>query len=134
MKQTTLKWLAIIYTLIILLIIFMADKGDYKWFFNAIHGIPYADKFGHFILIGLLTLFINLAINCASFEYLNRRWLIASVTIFILISLEEVSQLFFINRHFDWGDLIANWIGIAFFSWVALRLVRGGIYENCRVE
>jgi hypothetical protein len=41
-----------------------------------------------------------------------------------LIGLEEFSQQFFANRTFSLLDLTASYLGVIFFSWLALRIAR----------
>lgn len=40
----------------------------------------------------------------------------------LLIGLEEFSQIFFPNRSFDLVDLAFSYLGVFFFSWLALRI------------
>lgn len=113
-----IQWLAIAYSSLILIIIYMADLGSPL--LRVIHAIPYGDKIGHFVLIGGLTLLINLAVNCHRISVGRLKFLTASLVIVVLITLEEFSQLFVASRHFDLGDLAANYLGIVFCSWLAV--------------
>lgn len=122
MKLKRTQWLALIYTAFILLAIYIANTGS-PWL-KLLHSIPYADKIGHFVLMGGLTFLINLAVHCHQFRVGRYHWLTASVVLAVLITLEEVSQLFITTRHFDLLDLSADYLGILFFSWLALRWQR----------
>lgn len=113
-----IHWLAIAYSALILVVIYMADVGNPL--LHVIHTIPYGDKIGHFVLIGGLTLLINLAVNCHRISLGRLNVLTASLLIAVLITLEEFSQLFVASRHFDLGDLAANYLGIVCCSWLAL--------------
>jgi VanZ family protein len=86
--------------------------------------IPYGDKAGHFILYGILTLLIDLALF-QSLPNLNRNRIVFRVALVlaVLIGLEEVSQLYFPTRSFDLVDLAFSYLGVIFFSWVAV--IRG---------
>jgi VanZ family protein len=56
---------------------------------------------------------------------LSSRRLIAlrvALILSLIIGLEEFSQQFFPSRSFDLVDLAFSYIGVAFFSWAALRI------------
>jgi len=116
-----MKWLAILFGLFIIGIIVFADLGmlDIVGFVNK---IPYGDKAGHFILYGILTLLIDLAL-IRSVPAPSRRLLVLRVALILalLIGLEEFSQRYFPNRSFDLVDLTFSYLGVIFFSWVALK-------------
>jgi hypothetical protein len=121
-----MKRLAVLFGLFIIGIIILADLGmlDIVGFVNR---IPYGDKAGHFILYGILTLLIDLAL-IRSAPPSSRRLLVLRVAFIlaILIGFEEFSQQYFPNRTFDLVDLAFSYFGIMFFSWVALITSRGG--------
>jgi len=99
-------------------IIWLADTSRARWFFNWLESYPGTDKAGHFVLIGGMAFMLNLA--------LRRRlgpFLLGSVLVAIVFTCEEFSQLHFSTRHFDWGDLAADFAGIAFFEWPARRIL-----------
>lgn len=113
---------AILFALFIILIIILADV-DALGFMHIINRIPCGDKIGHFILYGILTLLINLALF-RTLPHLNQRLLLLRVAFILalLIGLEEFSQLYFPNRSFDLVDLAFSYLGVLFFSWVALKV------------
>lgn len=116
-----MKRLAFLFGLFIVAIIILADLGmlDIVGFVNR---IPYGDKAGHFILYGILTLLIDLALM-RSLPFPRRRLLVFRVAFILalLIGLEEFSQRYFPNRSFDLIDLAFSYLGVFFFSWVALQ-------------
>jgi VanZ family protein len=116
-----MKWLAILFGLLIVAIIVLADQ-DRLGFLETITNMPYGDKVGHFILYGILTLLIDLALF-RSLPHLNRRLIVLRVAIILalLIGLEEISQQYFPSRTFDLVDLAFSYLGVAFFSWLSLR-------------
>lgn len=59
-----LKWPAIVYFLFLALIVFLADQKQYLFLFRFVRQTPGADKAGHFILMGLFSLLVNLALSC----------------------------------------------------------------------
>jgi len=120
-----MKWLAILFSLLIILIIVLADMGSLPQFLQVWNDFPYGDKVGHFILYGILTLLVDLALF-RSLPNRSLKWLVVTsgLILSLLIGLEEFSQQFFANRTFSLNDLAAGYLGLIFFSWLALRLER----------
>ena len=117
-----MKWLAILFTLFILLIIVLADAGVLSHYVGFVYELPWGDKAGHFILYGVLTLLINLAIFRARPDQNRIRLAVKlGLTLALLIGLEEFSQLYFSNRTFDLVDLSFSYMGLLCFSWVAVK-------------
>jgi polysaccharide biosynthesis protein VpsQ len=116
-----MKWLTILFTLFIILIIVLADTGKLG-ILAVLYRIPFADKVGHFILYGILVLLINLTLFRA-IPTQNRNWiaLLSGLTLALLIGLEELSQRSFSNRTFDLVDLSASYLGVIVFSWLAIK-------------
>jgi polysaccharide biosynthesis protein VpsQ len=116
-----MKWLTILFTLFIILIIVLADTGNLG-VFGMFYRIPYADKVGHFVLYGVLALLINLTLF-RSVPNRNRIWLALSsgLILIVLIGIEEFSQRNFPNRTFSLEDLTASYLGVIFFSWLAIK-------------
>lgn len=116
-----MKWLTLLFVLFILLIIVLADTGNLGRL-SIIYRLPFADKLGHFILYGILVLLVNRTL----FGLLPSRspsWIavVSGLTLAFLIGLEELSQRSFPNRTFDLIDLSASYLGMIFFSWLAIR-------------
>jgi VanZ family protein len=116
-----MKWLTVLFTLFIILIIVLADTGNLG-ILSRINRIPYADKAGHFILYGILILLIDLTLF-RSLPRQSRKWiaLVSGLTIAVLIGIEEFSQQYFADRTFSLMDLSASYLGLICFSWLALR-------------
>jgi polysaccharide biosynthesis protein VpsQ len=117
-----MKWLTILFALFIILIIVLADLGKLG-ILQIVNQIPLGDKAGHFILYGILTLLVNLTLF-RSFPSQSRKRVavISGLTLALLIGLEEFSQRNFPSRTFSLGDLTASYLGMIFFSWLALRI------------
>jgi polysaccharide biosynthesis protein VpsQ len=116
-----MKWLAILFTLFIILVIVLADAGVLNRYVGFIYEIPFGDKVGHFILYGILTLLIDLALFRARPDQSRKRLAVqCGLVLAVLIGLEEISQLHFSSRTFDLVDLTFSYLGVAFFSWVAV--------------
>ena len=120
-----MKWLAILFAFLLLLIIVLADMGALPHFLQVWNDLPYGDKAGHFILYGILTLLVDLAFFRSR---PNRSRELLTVTsgliLALLIGLEEFSQQYFVDRTFSLMDLAASYLGVIFFSWLALRIAR----------
>lgn len=89
-------------------IIFKADTANYNFAFHAVGMIPYGDKIAHAILYGIMAYLLNYGFN-------GKRWIrieIGSLIVFGFALIEEVSQLYFPSRTFDWFDLLADAVGI----------------------
>jgi polysaccharide biosynthesis protein VpsQ len=118
-----MKWLAILFTLFILLVIVLADAGILAHYVGFVYEFPFGDKAGHFILYGLLTLLIDLALFRARPDQSRRRLAIqCDLVLALLIGLEEFSQQSFSSRTFDLVDLTFSYLGVVFFSWVAVLI------------
>jgi polysaccharide biosynthesis protein VpsQ len=116
-----MKWLTILFALFIILIIVLADTGNLG-IISFVYRIPYADKLGHFILYGILILLVNLTIfRSMPSQGRGRIVLLSGLGLALLIGLEELSQQNFSNRTFDLVDLSASYLGIIFFSWLAIK-------------
>jgi VanZ family protein len=116
-----MKWYAVFFGLFIVGITALANLG---WLnvLGFINQIPFGDKAGHFILYGILTLLIDLAFIRARQE-ISRKLIVLRIALILAlaIGLEEYSQQFFEKRTSSWADLLFSYLGVGFFSWVALR-------------
>lgn len=118
-----MKWLAILFTLFILLVIGLADAGMLAQYVGFIHEVPWGDKAGHFILYGILALLLNLALFRAVPDQSPKRLTVkCGLILVLLIGLEEFSQQFFSNRTFDLVDLTFSYLGVFGFSALAILL------------
>ena len=117
-----MKWITILFVLFIFLIIALADTGNLG-ILKLVNRLPYGDKAGHFILYGILTLLIDLTLFQA-FPLRSPRLIVvmSGLLLALLIGLEEFSQQYFASRIFSLRDLVAGYLGIIFFSWLALRI------------
>ncbi|MCF7519017.1 VanZ family protein [Pseudoalteromonas sp. L21] len=96
-------------------VIYLANTGQKSVFFDLVAAIPYGDKLGHFLLFGLLTLFINLAFKFKASVIGGFKIYWAALIVFTFVVLEEFSQYFIATRTFDLVDLLADLSGIVFF-------------------
>jgi VanZ family protein len=117
-----MKWLAILFTLFIILIIVLADAGILDPYAGFVYDFPWGDKTAHFLLYGILTLLLNLALFRSRPDQ-NRQVLTVrlGLTLALLIGLEEFSQRYFSHRTFDLVDLTFGYLGLLCFSWIAVK-------------
>lgn len=117
-----MKWLAILFTLFILLVIVLADAGILARYVGFVYEFPYGDKAGHFILYGMLAFLIDLALFRSAPPQSRKQLAVkCGLILALLIGIEEFSQQYFSSRTFDLIDLTCSYLGVLFFSWLALR-------------
>lgn len=119
--QFLFKITALLFTVFIGFVIYSANAGNDLFVFR-IKMFPYGDKFAHATLMGLLTFLLNLAMNGKTIKWRNQKWLLMSLLMIPLVTIEEFSQIFLDNKSFDLLDLLANYIGIAIASWAILKM------------
>ena len=125
-----MKWLAILFGILVVAIIVLADAGTLPRYLGPFHDFQNGDKVGHFILYGILTFLIDLALlrsppHQSSSSLKTSRKLLAVKCGLILafaITVEEFSQQYFSNRTFDLVDLTFSYLGVIFFSWLAVKI------------
>ncbi|OHD84515.1 VanZ family protein [Sulfuricurvum sp. RIFCSPLOWO2_12_FULL_43_24] len=107
-----------LFFLLLLGIIYKADTANYNFAFHVVGMIPYGDKIAHAILYGIMVYLLNYGLN-------GKRWFRIEIGTLLVMSFafaEEVSQLYFPSRSFDWFDLLADAVGI-FAATVVYRKV-----------
>lgn len=119
-----LKWLAISYTLFLVLLVFLVDQGRYQFLFRFVRETPYGDKAGHFLLMGLFSLVVNLALSCRRIRWGRFNLLAGSLIVILVVTLEEFSQRFVRYRTFDLVDLAFDYTGIFLFGLLATYLTK----------
>jgi|SRR5436189_1287975 len=117
-----IKWITVLFAAFIVGIIVLADR-DQLGLLKIINQIPFGDKVGHFVLYGIMTLLLDLSFIQAR-PNLSPNLLVLRIglVLALIIGLEEFSQRFFPSRTSDWVDLIFSYLGVTFFSWLALRI------------
>jgi polysaccharide biosynthesis protein VpsQ len=111
-----------VYVLIVAGITATADLLGTSFILKLVGNIPYGDKIGHLLLMGTLSLLINLSLCCRTFKKI----LLASVFVFAAVALEEFSKLWVEGRTFDLFDLLFDLIGIfAFGQFAKVACSRG---------
>lgn len=116
------KIIASLYIIILSTIIFIADHKTYHHLFDVIRPIPFGDKIGHFVLIGMLAFVVNALFSCKTIRLYRLQVSLGSLIVTLFVTLEEFSQLFIKYRTFELGDLIADYLGIFLFTYLAMHL------------
>jgi polysaccharide biosynthesis protein VpsQ len=118
-----IKIFAVIYIFILAGIVVLADVREPQFLFRFIRSLPYGDKLGHFFLMGLFSLLVNLALGAKTVCVWKLNYLLGSLIVLALVSIEEFSQLYIRGRSFDAGDLLADAVGIFIFGETARFVV-----------
>jgi VanZ family protein len=117
------KWFTILFILVLAVIVFAADSGKMPGFIAVLYDFPNGDKVGHFVLMGFLSLLVNLVVLSGPGRRTLRRAITASLVVAGVVALEEFSQRFFPRRNSSWGDLASSLAGIIVFGGLAWFLV-----------
>ncbi len=115
-----MKWRALLLGILIVTAVLLDDARALGPLY-IVYIIPYGDKVAHFMLFGLLSMFLNLA----AFE----KWpglphitlaLRIDGLLMALMALEELSQTLFPQRRASIWDVFAGYLGVAAFTALAL--------------
>jgi VanZ family protein len=117
-KNILLVACAVLFLPLLGLILYLADLGQMPAPVTALYAFPQGDKVGHFVLMGLLGLSLNLLLPSR-----RRAVLPGSLAALCLVTLEELSQIFFHSRSFSFADLGFSILGILSAD-LALRRLR----------
>ena len=123
MKQNLIYTATLLFIGLLSYIIWSATTEHPSIFFRIINQVPWGDKLSHFLLVGLLTLLVNLSFRNRRISIGSRTWLLGSVLVLIVITLEELSQSLIPSRNLEAMDLLANYLGVFVFGQVAKYLV-----------
>ena len=85
----------------------------------AFNEIPAGDKLGHFLLMGSLSLIVNLLLQMKTISFAGQRILWGSLLVAVIVSTEEFSQMYIPSRTFSLLDLVADYAGILLFGRLA---------------
>ena len=123
-KSARIKILTVVYVLILAFIVFLADQKGTRYLLKFVGNIPYGDKLGHFLLMGGFSFLLNLAFNARAVKLWKINYLLGSLIVLAVVTIEEVSQISVRGRTFDWGDLIFDYLGIFLFGELARVICR----------
>ena len=114
--------LSVLLAVFLLAVVIAADLGLAREWMGQVYALPYGDKAGHFILMGLMSLVLNLGFPSGRVTPL--RISRTSLILFTIVALEEASQIFFSNRSVSWEDLSADILGIFLLGEIGMQFGR----------
>ena len=122
-----MRRLALLVIVVVIGISVLASLGYGPRFFGWVNRIPGRDATGHLVLMGMLSLFVNLGFS--SHRIGGRRLGVIGCTALVLlaVTLEELVQILVPARDFSLRDLFSSYAGIGICSVAAaVVLSRGG--------
>jgi hypothetical protein len=82
------------------------------------------DKLGHIFISGLAALVLNVLLNARRFSIRGYSFLLGSVIIAVIFTVEEFRQVPLINRSFEMFDMFYNFAGVLIFGRVGEWLAK----------
>ena len=123
-----MRYVATLIVLLVSAVVVMADLGGGEVIINRVRGVM-GDKVAHLLLAGVLTLSLNLAWPDWWVRFAGLRLRVGTLAVFVVGTLDELSNLLLARRSFSLLDLAFNYLGIALFAalaWLLIELVRCG--------
>ncbi|MFC1498338.1 VanZ family protein [Verrucomicrobiota bacterium] len=117
-----IKTTTIIFVFFLGIIVFMANRDLGADFFSVMAKIPGGDKTGHFMLMGIFSFLMNIILSGSRIHLGPASFLKGSLIVFIIVTLEELSQIFISARSCSISDLFFDYAGIFCFGRLALYL------------
>ena len=118
------QWLpALLFFLFICSVIIMADNNSDSIFFDFVRALPYGDKLGHILLYGALTTLMVIALKFKTISIRKMNVQLGSILVLSFAFIEEITQLFLVNRTFDLNDIVSDVIGVVVFTVITTRYV-----------
>jgi polysaccharide biosynthesis protein VpsQ len=106
------RWLSLVFGAFLVFIIVSAGMDSLPPVLRQVYDFPLGDKISHFVLIGFFTFLLNMALAPRMVQIAGKYVLLGTVIVFVLVTLEEFSQIFLVERNFELLDLAANYLGI----------------------
>ena len=108
------RWLPfLVFFLFVAGIIIGNNLGRLRTLVNWWGSFPFGDKIGHLILIGTLAFLLNYALEGRTIKIGRFKVLLGCSIVAVVMTLEEISQIWIPWRTFDLVDLSANYLGIS---------------------
>lgn len=118
------RWLpALLFFLFICSVIIMADNNSDSILFDFVRALPYGDKLGHILLYGALTTLMVIALKFKTISIHKKKVQLGSILVLGFAFIEEITQLFLVNRTFDLNDIVSDVIGVVVFTVITTRYV-----------
>lgn len=93
-----------------------ANSGHFNYFIMFAASFEHGDKVGHFVIFATVGLLANLALRFRRWQQLPWQPEVGSVLVCLYALGDELSQLYFPSRNFEWLDLIAGIAGVVLVS------------------
>ena len=104
--------LTIGFAAILVTVVLMLDYGIARSFFLSVRVVPGGDKTMHFVLMGSLALLLNVVLRGQRFEIGPILALRGSLIVAVVVTAEEISQIYVQSRNFSPDDLFYDYLGI----------------------
>lgn len=125
------KRLVLVYVLFLIVLIILADTGRASILFSIGDQIPQGDKLGHFFLMGFASFLITLSTRGQTMALGKHVVLKGPFWLSIVVTVEEVSQIWISSRGFSLLDLGFDYLGIVAFALLgALFIARNRRFES----
>jgi len=119
MTKLSRDFIFVTFFIFIIGIIIAANRGSLGNSFSFASQIPYFDKIGHFILMGLLAFFAIISLVPRMRGPQQKATLKIVAILLVMIALEEISQHFIPSRTFSIADYLCGFIGVLVASFVS---------------
>jgi VanZ family protein len=86
--------------------------------------VPFGDKIGHFLLAGIFSFLLNMVLGARKVSLCRINYLLGSLIVLTIFTIEEISQIYIKGRTFDWSDLFFDCLGIYLFGELARIICR----------
>jgi VanZ family protein len=113
-----------VFALFIGLVVYAADVGIGKHYFDIVRSFPLGDKISHLCLMGIMSALANLAARGRRIRLGPISFGLGTVIVAAVVVAEEISQIWVPGRTFDLFDLVADFLGIACGEILAARYRR----------
>ena len=117
------KIAAIVYFVILGMIVYAANQGTLSRSVSFYRKIPFGDDLGHFFLMGILSFFATIVSGQRRVCIARFRISPGPIVVFVIVLMEELSQMFIPTRTFSFSDLTADILGIVTFAWLGLKFM-----------
>jgi hypothetical protein len=104
--------LTIAYAAMLVAVVLMLDYGMARSFFVSVAAVPGGDKTMHFVLMGTLALLLNVVLRGQRLEIGPILALRGSLIVGVVVTAEEISQIYVESRNFSPEDLFYDYLGI----------------------
>lgn len=110
---------------IVIVFIALAVALNMGWFGRIdLKKMPGKDKAVHFVLMGLFAVGVNMCFSCSIFRVMRIPVPKGAVLAAVLVTLDEVVQIWVPGRTFSWADLAMSLAGVVVFSLLTCVIYR----------